>query len=171
MFPGFVSLFLVVLYIGFDLFILIYYKNYKLYYQCIIYPIRILIYIFCIPFVMIFNFIGLFLERKRTKEKHPFIRKMWILVSFIYLILIINAIVIIPIIHFKFQPFVPKNLVYKTSRPASMCETKNNGLDLLQYAGIALLSQSLDDDLISVINKYFNIDYQLIDVYGNRFKC
>lgn len=96
---------------------------------------------------------------------------MWILVSFIYLILIINAIVIIPIIHFKFQPFVPKNLVYKTSRPASMCETKNNGLDLLQYAGIALLSQSLDDDLISVINKYFNIDYQLIDVYGNRFKC
>lgn len=176
MIPGFVSLFLVVLYIGFDLFIFIYYKNYKLYYQCIIYPIRILIYIFCIPFVMIFNFTGLFFERKRTKEKHPFIRKMWILVSFIYLILILNAIVIIPIIHFKFQPFFPKNLVYKndfppikTSRPVSMCETKYNGLDLLQYAGIALLSQSLDDDLISAINKYFNIDYQLIDVYGNPF--
>lgn len=177
MIPGLISLFLIIVYIGFDIFAFIYYKNYKLYYNCIIYTIRILVYIFCIPFVMIFNPIGLFMDNKRTKIKHPFIRRMWILVSFIYLFFIIISIICIPIIHAKYQPYTPKNLVYinnskpvNISRPASICETKYNGLDLLQYAGIALLSQSLDDDIISVVNKYFLNDiYQKIDIYGNPF--
>ena len=177
MIPGFFVLILVLTYIAFDTYNFINLQHYMYFSYIISYVARTFVYCFSIPFLMIFNFTGLLMDSKKTKEKHSFIRTMWIIVSLGYLLLIIVGTAFIIICNLKFTTFIPQNLVYtnksnpvQASQPASICETKFYGLNMIQYAGIAALGQTSDIKLADEIVKYlFDGSLKPLIVYGNNF--
>ena len=64
-----------------------------------------------IPFLMIFNPIGIFMDSKRTKEKYKSIRIMWIVVLIGYLLLILIGLIFVVACNAMFSTQIPHNLV------------------------------------------------------------
>ncbi|OHT05774.1 hypothetical protein TRFO_26461 [Tritrichomonas foetus] len=133
------------------------------------YAIRMLFYLFSLPFLIIFNFCGLFIDSNQTKERHKFIRRMWIFVLLFYSAFLIVSITFLLIINFRFDPYQLEHLEYnymnysnitisnlykEFSSPSAICAIKYKNLSLLQYAGIAALGQSKNLNISKEILKY-----------------
>ena len=139
MIPGFTMLALVLTYIimeTYDFFTSTYHIILKI---ILSYVIRIFIYLISILFLMIFNFFNLLFNFKKIKEKHSYIKNIFILVSIAYISFTIIGIIIIIFLKIKFTIYEPKYLKYsnnnhsiKVSHPASICATKFYDLDLIQ---------------------------------------
>lgn len=140
-------------------------KSYKVGQLIAAYILRVIFYLFSIPFLMIFNFVGIFMDSQATKEKHSFIRKLWIFVVSFYCVFIALAVIVLSVISSRYKPFQLDNFVYNPSfinsskkvlfsRPAAICDTKLHEMNLLQYAGIASLGQSKNRTLNNEILKY-----------------
>lgn len=103
MIPGFIVILIVIAYVISDGYVL--FHTFKKT-NPVSFIIRSFIYIFGIPFLMIFNFSILFMNFKKMKEKHSFIQKMMIIVSSAYLLFIIVGIVFIFVTRSKFSTYI-----------------------------------------------------------------
>lgn len=177
--PGFVVCAFVFISIILNTYTFVHLKQYKVTGLILGYLIRILLYIFSIPFLMIFNFTGLFINGQKVKNNHPFIRLMWIFVLFFYAIFLVVATIFLIVIHVTFKPFElteylsPYNNTQnrlRISEPAAICDTKYYNLSILQYAGIAALGQSTNASITKAILDY-SFDGQNVpfEFYGNNF--
>ena len=112
MIPGLIIGALVIVSIILDTCAFVKEQKYKIVTSIIGYIIRIIFYLFSLPFLMIFNFTGLFINGDRVKEKHHFIRFMWIFVIIFYIAFLIAATIFLIIFNFNFHPFQLEELKY-----------------------------------------------------------